>query len=249
MYMLFSILNLLMRWLFFVAIIWPVRAEAIAFVGGSMVKASVDLTIDTKVYWTQPDFAIFVPEIKEGMICNTSIVSLYFKAEEELMEFSLNSLNKNIAVLSVFYEQAEEFLKGQRNNKKVVQFDSFGLENLNQYSEIIYTASDELNTFFNNLFVCWELRPSQFSSLQRLVNNYRNQDVLIAELTQYFFNSLQQIAQDLKGGDLSIDSKRQVLNQVKFLLKLLQSAQKMIAYNYKELSSSLKYNHQVYWGI
>lgn len=240
--MLLSIFNLLIRWLFFIAIIWPVRAEA-------STDVFKPLNSVKKVYWSRPDFKVLLPEdIKEG-ICNASFVSQYFKVEKDFMNFSLFYVGHHFDILEAFYSQLKLDLQTENRDKKKWSANQLGIQNLAQYSESLYEGSDNLNIFFNQLEACWKLRPAYFVNLKKVVNNYRLQDTLLAEVIFSFVENLKQISSLLEVENLSSINKKQILVQLKFILKTSKEMQMMLFSNYIILANEIDYIAQVYWGI
>lgn len=242
--MLLSLFNLLMRWLFFVAIIWPVRAEAIL---------NTDLTLEAKesarVYWSKPDFVILIPEDLEPEQCKSDFLVQYFKAEKDFMNFSLVYFHKHINILQNFSQYlSQDFQKKSIYNKKW-NSNNLGLEHLSQYSEVVYGATDNLDIFFEDLVTCWNLRPRYFSSLKKLVESLRTQDALVAEIVSYFFDNINEILESIESGFLLDKDKKQIINKLNKLLAVSKEMEQMLLANYKVLSNQLEYIHQVYWGI
>ncbi|MBE8222055.1 MAG: hypothetical protein HAW60_04915 [Bdellovibrionales bacterium] len=251
--MLLSIFNLLIRWLFFIAVIWPVQAEAnisddVNASAGADVSASASAG-DEKIYWPVPDIKISIPKNIKSNICTPFFVDKYFKAEKVFANYSLTYTDYHIKALKAFYKQLKLDLQNKTINKKNWNAKNLGLQNLYTYSESLYDISDNVNIFFNNLEVCWNIKPDYFMSLKRIVKNYRLQDFLIAEITLYFADSLNQVLNALDSQNLSNKNKTQILSMVKNILDTSKKMKTMLVFNYKVLSSDIDYIAQVYWGI
>lgn len=239
--MLLSVFNLLMRWLFFVAIIWPVQAEATSSV--------LPVQAVKNPRWIQPHFNVALPENIKENVCHLNLVFQYFKVEKDFMNFSLFYINHHISVLKAFHNQLELDFLNKNKKKSLWNSNVLEVQHLAEYIELTYTVSDKLSVAFEQLEACWKLRPNYFLNLKKVINNYRSQEALIAEVMLSFFNNLSQIFMTLDAGNLSVKSKQHALDSLESIWKTSEEMQTMVLANYKFLFNELEYNLKIYEGI
>ncbi len=235
--MLLSVFQLFLRWLVFIAVIWPVRAGAVALPSSSSVKP---------VYWQSFSFSVSLPKNINPQVCNSSFVTKYFKAEKDLMTASIAYVKQHTNNLKQFYAQIDLDLKKKQIEKDKWTEKKVGLNHLNQYAESLYIVSDNLIVFFNQLKICWKERSSSFISLQKVIKNYRLQDALLAEVMFYFSDQLQQVFSLLNKNSLSVQDKKQILDKGKAIMQVSEEMQAMLLANYAILSKDLRYSVKVY---
>lgn len=246
-----------MRWLFFIAIIWPVRAEATKTVSPKLAEVLSTKTVSAKavpakkvIYWQSANFNkyLLMHKSENKNICQIKFIKKYFNAEAKVTQFFLLYLKHNTQNLKSLYAELNFLLKNKTNQNKWNK-NNLGLNNLLDYYDLIYDISDRLSVFFTQLNICWEKRSSSFVDLKKIIKKYRTQDEISAEIIIYFFNQLDQAIRQLQNKNLSQVDKIKNLNAIKQILDNSIKMEKLLNNNYKILSEQLNYTKQIYWGL
>lgn len=249
----FNLFNLLIRWLFFIAVIWPVRAEADLIKTGPITQGFIEthsIRSNQTIYWTQAYFnqSLLVNKAKNKNICQTRLITQYFTAEDKARQFFLSYLSQHTQNVKLLYMDLNLLLQ-TKNNQTKWNKDNLGLEHLLDYYDLIYQISDQLTIFFNQLNVCWKTRKLAFTALKKIIQNYRTQEEISAEIINYFYINLNQILGSLQNKNLSKKDKINNLQDFKKLLDHSVQMQAFVSDNYKILSEQLRYIQQIYWGL